>query len=60
MRAGPVLDAFEPVLDDPSELVHIGGGEVAQAVVHVRPGAFDRIEVRVVGGQPGASVSQSR
>lgn len=33
-KGGPVMDAFEPVLDDRGELVHIGGGEVAQAVAN--------------------------
>jgi hypothetical protein len=41
-EAGPVLDGFEPVLDDRGELVHVGGGQVAQAVFHVRPGALSR------------------
>ena len=36
-EGGPVLDALEPVLDDRGELVHVAGGEVAQAVLHVRP-----------------------
>jgi hypothetical protein len=31
-EGGPVLDAFEPVLDDRGELACVGGGQVAQAV----------------------------
>ena len=50
-EAGPVLDAFEPVLDDRGELVHVSSGEVAQAVLHVRLGAFGRVELGGVGGQ---------
>src|SRR5712692_4371088 len=39
-EGGPVLDALEPVLDDDGELVHVAGGEIAQAVLHGRPGAL--------------------
>ena len=42
MRAGRVLGALEPVLDDGDELIEVGGGEVAKAVFHVRPGALIR------------------
>ena len=51
-EGGPVLDALEPVLHDRGELVHVAGGEVAQAVLHGRPGALGRIQLRGVGGQP--------
>jgi hypothetical protein len=37
---GPVRDALEPVLDDGGELVNVAGGEVAQAVLQVRPDAL--------------------
>jgi len=49
----PVLDTFEPVLDDRGDLVCVGGGHVAQAVFHVRPGALDGVEVGGVSGQSG-------
>jgi hypothetical protein len=49
---GPVLDALEPVLDDGGELVHVAGGEVAQAILHVRPDTLGRVELGGVGRQP--------
>jgi hypothetical protein len=57
-ESGPVLDALEPVLDDRGELVHVAGGEIAQAVFHVRPDALGGVEV---GAQAGSRspVSQS-
>ena len=51
MSCGPVLDALEPVLDDRGQLVDVACGEVAQAVLHVRPGALGGVEIRGVGGQ---------
>ena len=43
----PVLDALEPVLHDGGQLAGLAAGaEVAQAVLHVRPGALDRVELR--------------
>ena len=44
---GPVLDALEPVLHDGGQLPDVAGGEVARAVVRVRPDALNPI-------QPGA------
>jgi len=38
-EVGSVLDAFEPVTDDGSEVVDAGGGQVAQAVFDVGPDA---------------------
>ena len=49
---GPVLDALEPVLDDGGQVIDVAGGEVAQAVLHVRPDALGRVEIGGVGGQP--------
>ena len=49
---GPVLDALEPVPGDGGELVDAAGGEVAQAVLHVRPDPFGGVEIGGVGGQP--------
>jgi hypothetical protein len=38
---GPVLDLVEPVLHDRGQLAHgAAGAEIAQAVLHVRPGLF--------------------
>jgi hypothetical protein len=51
-EGGPVLDALEPALDDRGELVHVADSEVAQAVLHVRPGALGGVELGGVGGQP--------
>src|SRR5271157_5727438 len=51
-EGGPVLDALEPVFHDRGELVYVAGGEVAQAVLHVRPGSLDGVEVWSVGRQP--------
>ncbi len=48
---GPVLDSLEPVLDDGGQVADSGGGEVAQAVFHIRPDTFGGVEVRGVGGQ---------
>ncbi len=48
---GPVLDTLEPVPDDRGQLVDAAGGEVAQAVLHVRPDALGGIEIWGVGGQ---------
>ena len=48
---GPVLDSLEPVLDDGGQVADSGGGEVAQAVFHVRPDTLGGVEVRGVGGQ---------
>ena len=42
-ETGPVLDGLEPVLDDRGELVNVAGGEIAQAVLHVRPGALGEV-----------------
>ena len=51
-ESGPVLDPLEPVLDDSGELVHIANGQVAQAVLHVRPGTLRGVELGSVGRQP--------
>jgi hypothetical protein len=41
---GPVLDALEPVLLDGGQLGWCAAGaEIAHAVLHVRPGALDRV-----------------
>ena len=50
-KLGPVLDSREPVLDDGGQVADSGGGEVAQAVFHVRPDTLGGVEVRGVGGQ---------
>jgi hypothetical protein len=42
-EGGPVLDALEPVPDDGGELVDIADGEVAEAVLDVRPDALGRV-----------------
>ena len=42
---GPVLNAPEPAADDRGELVEGGGGEVAQAVLHVRPASLSRCAI---------------
>ena len=51
MKFGPALDGPEPAADHCLELVEGGGGVVAQAALHHRPRAFDRVEVRGVTGQ---------
>src|ERR1022692_2417294 len=55
----PVLDAFEPVLHDGGQLVNGAGGEVAQAVLHVRRTPLAGLRS---GAQAGRwmTVSQSR
>ena len=66
-EGGPVLDVLEPVPQDGGQQVHVAGGEVAQAVLHVRPDALGWVEIRGIGrelddGQPvpaGASMSRS-
>jgi hypothetical protein len=42
----------EPRTGEESVDESAGGGEVAQAVLHVRPGAVDRVEIVGVAGQP--------
>src|SRR6266568_6893334 len=49
-EGGPVLDALEPVLHDRGELVHVAGGEVAQAGLHGCPGPLRRIQLGRVSG----------
>jgi hypothetical protein len=48
---GPSLDAVQLVPHRGGELVCGAGREVSQAVLHHRPGAFDRVEVGGVGRQ---------
>jgi hypothetical protein len=45
MRAGWYWMPLEPVLDDDGELVDVAGGEIAQAVLHGRPGALSRFAI---------------
>jgi hypothetical protein len=57
-QGGPVLDAFEPVLDDRGELVHVAGGEVAQAFFMFAQAPSAALRSGASGSR--TSVSQSR
>ena len=46
------MDLPELAVDHGLQFVQGAGGVVAQAGLHDRPGALDRVEVRGVGGQP--------
>ena len=55
MRAGWYWMLLEPVLDDRGELAGVGGGEVAQAVLHVRSGALDGLRSGAWAGSRAGS-----
>lgn len=50
-HVGPVLHAFQASTGQGCEFVDTAGGEVAQAVLQMRPHALGRIEVGYVGGE---------
>lgn len=50
-EVGAVLDAFEPVAGDGSEVVNAVDGEVAEATFDVGPHSLGGVEVGAVGGQ---------
>jgi hypothetical protein len=50
-EVGAVLDAFESVADDGSEVVNAVDGEVAEAAFDVGPHGLGGVEVWAVGGQ---------
>lgn len=58
-EGGSSLDAVQLAPHRGGELDRGAGGEVAQAVLHYRPGALDRVEVRGVGHPDWMTVSQS-
>jgi hypothetical protein len=57
-EGGLSLDVIQLVPQRGGELAGGTGGQVAQAVVYHRPGAFDRVQVSGVGGS-WITVSQS-
>ena len=56
----PVLDTFEPVLDDRGELVHVGRGQVAQAVSPERAYGQARETYQLLGSVQPCSDTQDQ